>query len=110
MSKTDTTAPLIKCADCRHCKLYREVATDNGRFLLKVKCVKGHWKRRRKHGACDLHCVLAQRRQVCDDYSSMSKNEDDRLRFLKHLAGDLPVERNLYEPNGEAVDITEAIL
>jgi len=101
--------PLVKCADCLHCKLYLEVTTDAGRFLRKVKCVKGHWRVGRKHGACDLHRVLAKRRHGCDDYISMSKNEKDRWRFLKHLAADLPVERILYEPNGEAVDITEAI-
>ena len=101
--------PLVKCADCLHAKVYREAATSTGRYLLKVRCIKGHWRIGRKHGACDLHRVLAKRRHGCDDYSSMSQNEEDRLRYLNHLANDLPLERLFYEPDGEFVDITEAI-
>ena len=104
---TERTQPLIKCADCLHAKVYREVAPDTGRYLLKVKCVKGHWRVGRKHGACDLHRIMAKRKHGCDDYQTMSDNEEDRLQYLKDLANDLPLERILYEPSGEAVDITE---
>ena len=104
---SEESRPLVKCADCLHAKVYREVAPDTGRFLLKVKCVKGHWKQGRKHGACDLHRVMARRRHGCADYCTMSDSDEDRQQYLKDLADDLPTERILYEPSGEAVDIME---
>ena len=98
---------LIKCADCLHCKQYREVAPGSGRYVLKVKCAKGHWRVGRKHGHCDLHRTMAKRKHGCDNYQTMSDSEEDRLRYLKDLANDLPLERIQYEPDGEPVDITE---
>jgi hypothetical protein len=106
---TDNTKdrPLVKCADCLHCKQYREVAPGSGRYVLKVKCATGYWKQGRKRGATDLHRVLAKRRHGCDDYRTMSDSEEDRQRHLKHLADDLPLERITYEADGEPMDITE---
>jgi len=104
---SDETRPIIKCADCLHAKVYREVAPDTGRFLLKVKCTKGHWREGRKYGACDLHRVTAKRRHNCADYRSMSDSDEDRQQYLRDLADTLPTEQVVYEPDGEAVDIME---
>ena len=105
---TSKKPPLVKCAECMHAKVYREFAPDTGRYVLKVKCAKGHWKVGRKHGACDLHRVMARRKHGCKDYLSSSENEEDRIRFLGDLAASLPIERILYEPSGEPVDFLEA--
>ena len=99
--------PLIKCAECMHCKQYREVSPDTGRYVLKVKCAKGHWKVGRKHGACDLHRVMARRKHGCKDYLSSSDSEKDRREFISGLAATLPIEQVQYEPNGNPVDILE---
>ena len=110
MSKKDTTtkeAPLIKCADCLHAKQYRAVNPATGRYVLKVRCAMGHWRKGRKHGECDLHRVMARRRHKCTDYVSMSKSEENRRGFLKTLSATLPLEQIVFEPNGEPVDITE---
>jgi hypothetical protein len=110
MSKSQTPkkdAPLMKCADCLHAKQYREVNPATRRYVLKVKCTKGHWRKGRKHGECDLHRVLARRRHKCADYVSMSDSEEDRRECLKILSATLPLEQIVYEPNGEPVDITE---
>jgi hypothetical protein len=104
---TEETTPLIKCADCLHAKQYREVNPATGRYVLKVKCAKGHWRKGRKHGECDLHRVLSRRRHKCTDYVSMSDNEEDRREYLKTLSATLPLEQIVFEPNGEPVDITE---
>jgi hypothetical protein len=109
MSDNTKDKTLVKCADCLHAKVFREVSGDTGRYLLKVKCAKEHWKVGRKHGHCDLHRVLARRKHGCDDYVSMSDDDEDRRRSLQDLADSLPLERILYEPNGEAVDITEVM-
>jgi len=98
---------VIKCADCLHCKQFREVHDASGRYLLKVNCAKGHWRKGRKNGYCDLHRVMARRRHKCPDYDSMSTGEKDRREFLRDLAAGLPLERILYEPNGEPADIFE---
>ena len=110
MSKTETIpieAPLIKCADCLHAKQYREVNPATGRYVLKVRCDKEHWRKGRKHGDCPLHRTLARRRHKCGDFVSMSDNDEDRREYLKTLSATLPLEQIVYEPNGEAVDITE---
>ncbi len=98
---------LVKCVECMHCKQYREVSPDTGRYVLKVKCAKGHWRVGRKHGACDLHRVRARRKHGCADYLSSSDNEQDRKEFLKDVAFSLPIELVTYEPNGDPVDCTE---
>ena len=104
---TEEISTLIKCADCLHAKVFREQSGNSGWFLLKVKCARGHWKIGRKMGHCDLHRVMARRRHGCADYCTMSDSDEDRQQYLKDLADDLPTERILYEPDGEAVDITE---
>ena len=106
---TDKTKdkPLIKCADCKHCAQYREVAPGTGRYVIKVKCTKGHWQPGRKRGATDLHRVMVRRKTKCADYISMSETEAERLQYLHDLALDLPMEQIVYEPSGEPVDILE---
>ncbi len=106
MSK-EKKGPLVKCAECMHCKQYREFIPESGRYTLKVKCAKGHWRVGRKHGACDLHRVMARRRHGCMNYVSSSDNEKDRQQFLEHLANTLPIELIYYEPNGEPADFIE---
>lgn len=101
----ETTNALIRCADCAHCKQYREVNQATGRYVLKVKCARGYWQRGRKHGAVDLYRVLTRRMQKCREYDSMSDNEQDRTRYLRDLAASLPLERIVYEADGEPADI-----
>jgi len=101
---------LQKCADCLHAKLFKEVSGSTGRYLLKVRCSRGHWPPGRKYGgAVDYHRILSRRKHNCPDYTSMSEDDLDRKRYLADLARDLPDERILYEPNGEPVDMTEVM-
>lgn len=104
---SDTQETTMRCADCRHCRQFREVNEATERYVLKVKCGKGYWGRGRKHGAVDLHRVLSRRMQKCRDYDSMSENEQDRARYLRDLAANLPLERIVYEADGEPADIFE---
>jgi hypothetical protein len=98
---------MIRCADCRFCKQFKEVNEATGRYVLKVRCTKGHWLRGRKLGDTDLFRVLTRRTPKCGDYQSMSEDDADRQRFLEQLARDLPLERIIYEPDGTPVDFTE---
>ena len=103
----DESRTLIKCADCLHCKQFREINEATGRYVLKVRCAAGRWKRGRKHGDCDLHKILGRRSHTCGDYVSMSENEEDRQQYLRTLTETLPLEVIQYELNGEPADILE---
>ena len=109
MSENDSSAKTEKiwCADCKHCMQYREVQEATGRYLLKVKCSKGHWRRGKTGGACDLYRILNQRKQKCRDYVSVSENEQDRRLYLRDLARALPVERVYYDRSGKAINVRE---
>jgi len=107
MTIADQIAQLIRCADCSFCRQCREVNPATGRYILKVRCAKGHWKKGRKNGDCDLHRVLSRRTHKCKDYASMSHSGEDRKLFLQTLAATLPLERVMYEADGEPVDILE---
>ena len=97
----------IRCADCRFCKQFKEVNQATGGYLLKVKCSRGLWQVGRKCGHTDLHRVMSRRMHKCPEYDSMSENEQDRARYLRSLAASLPLERIVYEANGEPADIFE---
>ena len=102
---SSTENAMIRCPDCFFCRQFREVNPATGRYVLKVRCVKGYWRRGRKHGAVDLYRVLSRRVQKCPDYDSMSDNEQDRARYLRDLAASLPLERIVFEADGEPADI-----
>ena len=108
MKDTADSKNPIKCADCAHARQYREINQATGRYVLKVRCAKGHWARGRSPGACDLFRVLARRSSKCQDYLSMSETEEERKEFLQTLAQTLPLERIVFEPDGEPADIEEA--
>lgn len=103
----DIGTSTIRCCDCMHAKQFREVAPSTGRYILKVKCTKGHWLHGRKNGVADLYRVMTRRTPKCADYVSMSEDESDRRQSLEDLASSLPLERIIYEPDGTPVDITE---
>jgi hypothetical protein len=107
MSDSPQDKQLIKCADCLHAKQFREVNEATGYYVLKVRCSKGHWRKGRKHGDCDLFRILARRSHKCQDYVSMSETEEERKEFLRALAATLPLEQIVYRPDGEPADIDE---
>ena len=102
----DSKSP-IKCADCAFARQYREINRATGRYVLKVRCAKGHWARSRSQGNCDLYRIMARRSSKCQDYLSMSESEEERKAFLQTLAQTLPLERIVFDPDGEPADIEE---
>lgn len=99
----------MKCADCLHAKQFREINRATGRYVLKVRCDKGHWQRGKKAGDCDLYRVLARCSHKCRDYESMSESEEERQSALRNLSMTLPLERIVYGPDGEALDMDEVM-
>ena len=95
----------IRCADCEHCRTFRDTR-DSGRYTLKVRCTKGHWRRgrdRQLEATYQMHTVLRRVVPTCADYASLSDDEQDRALYLNTLEDDLPVERIVYDVNGEPV-------
>jgi len=107
MMSQEKVVHMVKCCECLHAKEYREICESTGQYIIKVRCRKGHWRHGRLDGSCDLHRVMARRTARCPDYVTTSDSEEDRQEFLRDLAASLPVERIVFEANGEAVDITE---
>ena len=100
--------PIIKCAECLHCKMFKET-NHNGRYILKCRCSKGHWFKGKTEVTCELHKVSSRRRDACPDYRSTSDDDEDKKRFLADLEDFLPFERHIFNPDGTYVDKTEAM-
>ena len=99
---------LIKCADCLHCKQYREVQPGGlGRYFLKATCAAGHWTRGKQDISVHIHRLMGRSRHKCIDYVSTSDSPGERLAFLRALKESLPLEAHLYEPDGSFVDKIE---
>ncbi len=100
--------PRVVCAECAHCKQFRETARS-GRYILKARCAKGHWRRGSKEETCDLHRVTGRSRKDCPDYESTSDDARSRKAYLKQLPDLLPDERHIREADGSFVDKTETM-
>ena len=101
----------IRCADCLYCQQFKDFARS-GRYILKVRCAKGHWRRGRDDrlaATYDLHTLMERRVHKCPDYLSQSDDDEDRARYLAELRESLPIERHIYEPDGSFVDKTEGM-
>ena len=95
----------IHCADCEYCRTFRDTSAS-GYYTHKVRCAKDHWRRGKssqKNPSYPLHTVLRRVVPTCADYASLSEDEQDRALYLNTLEDDLPVERIVYDANGEAV-------
>ena len=100
--------PLIICAECLHCRQFREIA-KSGRYILKARCGKGNWRMGSQEETCELHRVTERVRRDCSDYESSSDDETSRKQYLADLEELLPDERHIYAPDGSFVDKTEVM-
>ena len=106
--KSIRAKPRVRCAECQHCKQFQEKALS-GRYILKARCAKGHWRKGSKEETCDLHRVTARSRKGCPDYESSSDNEKSRKQYLAELEDLLPDEQHIHEADGSFVDKTETM-
>lgn len=100
--------PLIVCAECLHCTQFRETARS-GRYIMKARCTKGHWRKGTREETCELHRVTERGRRDCPDYESTSDDEASRQTYLANLEELLPEERHIHEADGSFVDKTETM-
>ena len=95
----------IVCADCAHCKVFKDTSTS-GRYVLRVRCVRERWRKGKDGNVIatyHFHTVLRRRVADCPDYMTLSDGPDDRADYLDQLADELPVERIVYGQDGEPV-------
>ena len=108
LEQTLRARPLIVCAECLHCTQFRETARS-GRYILKARCAKGHWRKGTREETCELHRVTERCRRDCPDYESTSDDEASRKAYLANLEYLLPDERHIHEADGSFVDKTETM-
>jgi len=108
LEQTLRARPLIVCAECLHCTQFRETA-KSGRYILKARCAKGHWRKGKWEETCELHRVAERGRRDCPDYESTSDDEASCQAYLANLEELLPDERHIHEPDGSFVNKTETM-
>lgn len=82
----------VYCANCKHCKLVRTV-TNDGKYLLRVRCSKGKWKKKLGEEKMYRYCTVIRRSlDNCDSYNPMG---DSRI-FMRELRESLPLKDEEY--------------
>lgn len=83
----------IYCANCSNCKLVTEPLEDGQRYLLRVRCAAGKWKK--KLGDEKFYkyfTVIRRSMEECDSYEPMGDEEE----FLQELRRNLPISDEVY--------------
>lgn len=84
----------IYCANCCSCRVIKVNLPNNpGKFLLRVKCVKGIWQK--KLGTEKLYKYFTTARRImedCDSYEPMG----ELMPFIKDLRKKLPAQDEVY--------------
>jgi hypothetical protein len=77
----------IYCANCIHCKLVPARFSGDERYVLRIRCAAGKWKK--KLGAEKLYkyCTITRRYlDACDSYGEMG----DARAYIRELRKTLP--------------------
>jgi hypothetical protein len=83
----------IYCANCIHCKLVPARRSGDERYVLRIRCAAGKWKK--KLGAEKLYkyCTITRRNlNACDAYEEMG----DPQTYIKELKKSLPEKDEFY--------------
>ncbi|MDR3122808.1 MAG: hypothetical protein LBU16_03405 [Treponema sp.] len=86
----------IYCANCIHCKLVPARFSGDERYVLRIRCAAGKWKK--KLGAEKLYkyCTITRRYlDACDAYEEMG----DARAYIRELRKSLPERDELYVLN-----------
>jgi hypothetical protein len=83
----------IYCANCKHCKLVRISAENGIKFLLRVRCDAGKWRKKLGEEKFYKYFTVARRYlDECDNYEPMGEPKT----FLKDLKKTLPIKDEIY--------------
>lgn len=83
----------IYCANCINCKLVPEIQEGQTRYVLRIRCAAGKWKKKLGEEKIYKYCTIGRRYQdFCDAYGEMG----DTRAFIRDLKKNLPNKDELY--------------
>ncbi|WP_010261812.1 hypothetical protein [Treponema primitia] len=89
----DFHAGKIYCANCIHCKLVPEKSTGDDRYVLRIRCAAGKWKKKLGEEKLYKYCTITRRYlDNCDTYEEMG----DTRTYIRELKKSLPEKDELY--------------
>ena len=83
----------IYCANCRNCKLVPTPVDSEERYVLRVRCAAGKWRKRL--GDEKLYKYFTVIRRSMDECSSYEPMGDEN-EFLQDLRRSLPINDEVY--------------
>jgi hypothetical protein len=90
----------IYCANCIHCKLVPAKSAGEERYVLRIRCSAGKWKKKLGQEKLYKYCTITRRYlDDCDAYEEMG----DTRSFIRELKKSLPEKDEFYVlfPNSE---------
>ncbi len=88
-----TATGKIYCANCKNCKLVPSPVEDDTRYVLRVRCAAGKWRKRLgDEKLYKYFTVIRRSMDECDSYEPMG----DENEFLQELKRSLPINDEVY--------------
>lgn len=85
----------IYCANCIQCKLIPAIPEGEERYVLRVRCAAGKWKKKMGQEKMYKYCTITRRYlDQCDAYEEMG----DTREFIRELRKTLPNRDEFYLP------------
>jgi hypothetical protein len=85
----------IYCANCIHCKLLPAKPEGEERYVLRVRCAAGKWKKKLGQEKMYKYCTIIRRYlDDCDAYEEMG----DTRAFIRDLRKTLPNKDETFVP------------
>jgi hypothetical protein len=91
----------IYCANCIHCKLVPAKSAGEERYVLRVRCAAGKWRKKLGEEKLYKYCTITRRYlDSCDTYEEMG----DTRTYIRELKKSLPEKDEFYIlfQNGDA--------
>jgi hypothetical protein len=86
----------IYCANCIHCKLVPARFSGDERYVLRIRCAAGKWKKKLGAEKLYTYCTITRRYlNECDAYEEMG----DTRTYIRELRKTLPEKDELYALN-----------
>jgi hypothetical protein len=86
----------IYCANCIHCKLVPARFSEDERYVLRIRCAAGKWKKKLGTEKLYKYCTITRRYlNACDAYEEMG----DTRTYIRELRKTLPEKDELYVLN-----------
>ncbi|GHU08594.1 hypothetical protein FACS1894151_04790 [Spirochaetia bacterium] len=83
----------IYCANCIHCKLVPAKAETEERYVLRIRCAAGKWRKKLGQEKIYKYCTITRRYlDKCDAYDEMG----DAHEFIRELKKTLPGKDEVY--------------